>query len=466
LPDLNADKIPVHVVLLGHIDHGKTKLARQLSDVISTAGLDKHPQSKERGITIDLGFTAFTLKNYLVTLIDAPGHADLIRSVVAASTIADAAILVVAANEGPKIQTGEHVLILDGFKIKNVIVALTKIDLIRPEEIPTRIKQVRSILSGTSLVNVPIIPVSGLTGDGIQALKEALVNILSPPERLLDGQLKMPVDHAFSVKGSGTVMTGTIHRGRVSIGDLIEIYPDRQGGRVRSIQVFKQSREKAKAGDRVGIAVAGLDPNRISRGCYMATPGSLRIVQELEIKAKMNGFYKGGLHPKMMVHLTIGMPTVSGTVYPYVNEDGKKIIKEKVEPGEEFNALIRLGEKITAEVGDPVLISRLDLPVTSLRILGSGNVINMDIEAITFFREKIKQGMVRGTHQRGYILDQIARSKIGAEKFLNLQVKTYSGIKGTITETFGTKGSVIAEMERDVQEGDVVFVRILRKYKL
>jgi len=109
--------VPVHIGLLGHIDHGKTEVARALSEIVSTAGLDKHPQAQERGISIDLGFTSFHLDGYLVTLVDAPGHAELIRSVVAGANIIDAAILGVAADEGPKIQTGEHIIILQSFAI-------------------------------------------------------------------------------------------------------------------------------------------------------------------------------------------------------------------------------------------------------------------------------------------------------------------------------------------------------------
>ena len=116
--------VPVHVGLMGHIDHGKTALATALSEKVSTAGLDKHPQAQKRGITIDLGFTMFRLDKYLVTLVDAPGHADLIRSVVAGSNIIDAAILVVAADEGPKIQTGEHLVVLQMMGVESLVVAV------------------------------------------------------------------------------------------------------------------------------------------------------------------------------------------------------------------------------------------------------------------------------------------------------------------------------------------------------
>ena len=140
-----SELIPVHVGLMGHIDHGKTELARVLSEKVSTAGLDKHPQSKRRGITIDLGFTMFKLKEYIVTLVDAPGHADLIRSVVAGANIIDAAILVIAADEGPMVQTGEHIIVLRSLEVKSLVVALTKIDLVDETKLSETTNKIHNI---------------------------------------------------------------------------------------------------------------------------------------------------------------------------------------------------------------------------------------------------------------------------------------------------------------------------------
>ena len=124
-------KIPVHVGLFGHIDSGKTAVAEQLSEIISTAGIDAHPQSKERGITIDLGFTSFVLDKYLVTLVDGPGHADLIKISASSVEIIDCALIVIDINKGPQIQTGEHIIMIEALDIKNIIVVLNKIDLYR-----------------------------------------------------------------------------------------------------------------------------------------------------------------------------------------------------------------------------------------------------------------------------------------------------------------------------------------------
>ncbi|MFB0562826.1 MAG: selenocysteine-specific translation elongation factor [Candidatus Lokiarchaeia archaeon] len=458
-----SDAIPVNVGLLGHIDHGKTEVARALSEVVSTAGLDKHPQAQERGISIDLGFTSFHLNGYLVTLVDAPGHADLIRSVVAGANIIDAAILVVAADEGPKIQTGEHIIILQSFGIRNIVVALSKTDLVPPDKIETVKNQIKKVLKGTALERAPIIPVSAVTGAGIEDLKNVLMSILSPPKREIEGPFKMPIDHAFRIKGAGTVMTGTIHRGKVSVGDEIEIMPIKQSTKVRSIQTFRESREEAKAGDRVGVSITGLEPEKIYRGYYAGTPGTLKVTNQLIGRIQMNKLFKYPLHPGVQVHLTVGMPTVPASVIPFKTFEGKNLLIEEVESGDTFDALFRLGESVVAEEGTPLLVSRLDLPPTILRITGSGNVTNAAPGEIEFFTEKTKKGRVKTpVHPKGSIVVGFAQNRYGAEKLLNEKATTEKETLGKVISTFGGKGAVIIKFEKPVSEGEAVFIR---KYK-
>lgn len=458
-----SEGVPINVGLLGHIDHGKTEVARALSEVVSTAGLDKHPQAQERGISIDLGFTSFHLNGYLVTLVDAPGHAELIRSVVAGANIIDAAILVVAADEGPKIQTGEHIIILQSFGITKIVVALSKTDLVSPEKLETVKRQVKSVLKDTTLEGSPIIPVSAVTGEGIEALKNALNNILSPPRREIEGPFKMPIDHAFRIKGAGTVMTGTIHRGKVSLGDEIEIMPIKQTAKVRSIQTFRESREEAQAGDRVGVSVTGPEPEKIHRGCYAGKPGSLTVTDQLIGSIQMNKLFKYPLHPGIQVHLTVGMPTVSATVIPFKRFEGKHLLIEEVESGDTFDALFRLGESVVAEEGTPILISRLDLPPTILRIAGSGKVTDPRPREIEFFTEKTKKGRVKTpVHPKGSVVVGLAQTRYGAEKLLKETSTTEKGTQGKVVSTFGGKGSVIIKFEKPVSEGEAVFIR---KYK-
>ncbi|MHA1356798.1 MAG: selenocysteine-specific translation elongation factor [Candidatus Helarchaeota archaeon] len=459
-------KIPVHVGLFGHIDHGKTALAAKLSEKVSTAGLDKHPQAQERGITIDLGFSAFDLEEYRVILVDSPGHADLISNVVAAANIVDLAILVIAADEGPMIQTGEHILILEKFGV-NLLIALNKIDLVDTQKLKKISQNIRGILKGTIYENAIIVQTSAKRGEGIDQLKEVLHSVLKPPVRQIDGTFKMPIDHAFQIKGAGTVLTGTVHRGQITVGDTIEIVPIGLKGKVKTIQSFKESQSTAQAGDRVGVAIPGIPPQKIYRGCYAAAPGTLGKSDRICIQGEMNNLFRGVLKPKMQIHATVGMPTVSGTIYPYEPYVRKNILIDEVHSGERFFAYIFLNEQVAVEPGDPIIISRLDLPATTLRIVGSGIVINANPEQIEFYRERQKLGTVRvPIHKRGSIVDGMVQSKEGGEKLVGENVITETGIEGKIISTFGTKSALIIKFLRDPKANEKVYLKRLRKYKM
>ncbi|MHA1695162.1 MAG: selenocysteine-specific translation elongation factor [Candidatus Helarchaeota archaeon] len=460
--------IPINIGLLGHIDHGKTALARVLSEIISTAGLDKHRQAQERGISIDIGITSFILDNkYLITLVDAPGHADLIRSVVAASNIIDGAIVVIAADEGPKIQTGEHLLILESFNVKNIVIALNKIDLVSDSVVSSRINEIKRILKNTIFSNAPIIPISAKTKKGINELKKELLNIIKVPERDISGNFKMPIDHAFQIKGVGTIITGTVHRGIIKVGDTIEIMPIKIQRKIKSIQIFKMPENKAIAGQRAGLSIIKAPPKEIFRGYYASSPGSLTISDKIIIEGKINNLFERGLKSKLQVHLTIGMPTVSGIIYLFTKYNDKNILKEKVSKGNKFLAFIKLNEKITLEKDMPVLISRLDIPPTKLRIVASGKVLEILSEIPEFYRFKIKEGKVRNIDRKeGVVIEGISSNVIGARTYINKVVETDNGKKGKIINTFGSKGSLLVKFDKKPNLGEKVFLKNLRRIKI
>jgi selenocysteine-specific elongation factor len=459
--------IPVHVGLFGHIDHGKTAIARLLSEKISTAGLDKHPQAQERGISIDLGFTAFNLDPYQITLVDAPGHADLIRSVVAGANIIDAAILVLAADEGPKPQTGEHILILDSFNISKALVIINKIDLVEESRISEVERSIKALLKGTNLENSPITKVSAKTGEGAESIKEALLKLLSTPVRKVEGQFKMPIDHAFHIKGAGTVMTGTVHRGKINIGEVAEIMPLEIQGKIKSIQTFGENLQSAVAGDRVGIAIPGIQARIIHRGSYLCSPGSLSSTNTILAQLRVNKFFKFSLAPRMNVHLTIGTPTVAGVIYPFQKENDHNVILDQVSAKQEFFAYITLNSVIVSESDDPILISRLDLPPTQLRISASGKVIDVNPSDFSLHRLSIKEGSVRiQPHKDEIIIDNLANSQFGARKLIGKQVETPSGASGRILSAFGGKGALIAKFNEIVKDGEIVFLKRYKRYKL
>nr|MDO8089229.1 EF-Tu/IF-2/RF-3 family GTPase [Candidatus Sigynarchaeota archaeon] len=259
----------------------------------------------------------------------------------------------------------------------------------------------------------------------------------------------------------------TIHRGRVSIGDEIEIMPIKQTAKVRSIQTFRESREEAKAGDRVGISVTGTEPEKIYRGCYAGTPGTLKVTNKLVGSIQMNRLFKYTLRPGVQVHLTVGMPTVPATMIPFKTSEGRNLLLAEVKSGDTFEALFRLGESVVADKGTPLLVSRLDLPPTTLRIAGSGKVTDASPGEMGFFTEKTKKGRVKTPkHPKGSIVVGLAETKIGAERLLNMVATTERGIPGKVVSTFGGKGAVIIRFEKPVSEGESVFVKKFKPRKV
>lgn len=440
-------RIPINLGILGHVDAGKTSIARRLTEIVSTAGLDAHPQSQTRGITIDLGFSFFNLGQFIITLVDAPGHADLIRSVVSSADIIDAAILVVDGKEGPQIQTGEHLVILESFEIKDIFIAINKADLLTPEELQAVVGKMQKIVSNTKYAkNAPIIPLSAKTGEGFDKLKALLLERLRPPTRQTKGPFWVVIDHHFPLKGHGTILTGTILQGILKVGDSFIIEPLGVEGKVKSLQFAKQEVVSVQAGQRVGISVSNLDPKSLYRGCVLVRQKTESIITRLfKASCQVNPFYKGNLAFGMQVHVSVGMQTVSGQVFPYeiVGDHPYKI--DEINGEKPFLAVIQLMDSVVVKRGDKILLSRFDLPPTTLRIAGSGTIQEEINEKPPIYRQKLKIGHVKSVeHAQGIVVEELAQSKEGAEKMVN---RLLANPRGKIIGTFGTKGNVIIKLE-------------------
>ena len=446
--------VPVHIGLMGHIDHGKTALARAISEQVSTAGLDKHPQAQERGITIDLGFTMFVLDKYLVTLVDAPGHADLIRSVVAGANIIDSAILTVAADEGPKIQTGEHLVVLRSMNIDSIVIAITKSDLVNDARIAEVESMMKKIVSDAGFNKVEYVTVSSQTGEGIDDLRKALLNVIAPKERIVEGPVLMPIDHAFSVKGHGTVVTGTILRGHLSTNDTVEFSPAGFTSKVRSIQTFGTSRPKASAGDRVGINAPEVDHTQITRGDYLASPKSIPIANAVVIHAETNPLYQGRITQNMVISAAIGMPMITAQIIPFEVRNGVRVVLDDFKAGA-FDAALVLQQSITIDVESKVLLLRTDLSPDQMRIIGSGSISEL-LEKVVLNKRKTRQGKVQRIREDDVLVEGLASSKGVAESIVGSQVTTAGGVVGIIRTTFGTRGVVSVTFDNDVKQDDGV----------
>ena len=446
--------VPVHIGLMGHIDHGKTALARAISDHVSTAGLDKHPQSKERGITIDLGFTMFVLDKYLVTLVDAPGHADLIRSVVAGANIIDTAILTVAADEGPKVQTGEHLLVLRSLDVDSVVIAITKSELVDDKRLTEVEAMMKKIVEEVGFAKTEYVKVSAHTGLGIDDLRKALLKVIEPRTRIVEGPVLMPIDHAFSVKGHGTVVTGTILRGHLSTNDPVEFTPTGLTSKVRSIQTFGSSRLEASAGDRVGVNTPEIDPTQITRGDYLGTPKTIPISDAVLLHTTINPLYQGRITKNMVISVAIGMPMATAQIIPFEVQNGLRVVLDDIKAGE-FEAALVLQRPIAIDASAIVLLLRTDLPPTQIRIIGSGRISEIK-EKIILNKRKIRVGKVQRIRDDDVLVEGLASSKSVAESIIEAPVSSVSGAVGIIRSPFGTRGVVSVSFDADVKRDDEV----------
>ncbi len=280
------------VATAGHIDHGKTTLVKILTGVDT----DRLPEEKARGISIDLGFAYLPYakveggrQDGLVGFVDVPGHEKFVRNMIAGVCGIDFALIVVAADDGVMPQTVEHIQILDLLGIRSGLVAITKTDRVEAARVAEVGAQVQGKLSATSLAGIAWMPVSAQTGAGVDELRQALIaadrNTQSrfQPER----HFRFAIDRAFSVKGSGTVVTGTVFDGQVANGDHVLIAPGKAEGRVRQIQIRGQTAEKAAAGQRCALNLAGVSVDEVGRGTWAVAAAANQLTHRLEVNCTL-----------------------------------------------------------------------------------------------------------------------------------------------------------------------------------
>ncbi len=465
--EMPSGKVIVHVGLFGHVDHGKTKLAACLTEKPSTAALDKHPEAQRRGMTIDMGFSAFNLGNYLVTLVDLPGHYSLIKHVMAGANIIDVGILVVAADEGPNAQTLEHLQILNALSIEKLVVAVNKMDLVNEQRLNQVKSEVQTLLSKTRFTHSPIVCVSAMKCEGMEELRSTLLEQITIPVRQWSGSLKIPIDHSFNIAGIGTVVTGTILRGKVRVGDTVEIRPTGKQCRVKLIQIFSENTEEASAGDRVGIALADVRPKDLARGHVIVSPGSLKEKGLLDVKLHVERNFRFSVPVRSIVHVNIGLQTVTGKIYPYIDLKDKKVLKEKVDPGTLCYALIQLEKPVSVEVGDKALLMKLDLPPKQFRVIGLAEAVDLLEVAPEMYSAKVKLGFInQKASEDRWVVSGLFQTKMAAQQVIGNNVLTASKIKGTIVSQHGEKGEVLVRFESPPKISEKVYYYRLRSVKI
>ena len=315
----DRSKPHVNIGTMGHIDHGKTTLTAAISRVLServegnnaTAFdmIDKAPEERERGITINVAHIEYETANRHYAHVDMPGHADYIKNMITGAAQVDGAILVVAATDGPMPQTREHVLLARQVGVPAIVVALNKVDMVDDEELLELVEmEVRELLSDQEFDgdNAPVVPVSALkalegdsaAGDQVMELMSQVDAYIPEPERDLDKPFLMPIEDVFSITGRGTVVTGKVEQGIVHVGDELEIVGLKatQKTTCTGVEMFRKLLDQGQAGDNIGALIRGIDKEKVERGQVLCKPGSITPHTDFEATVYVLTKDEGGRH--------------------------------------------------------------------------------------------------------------------------------------------------------------------------
>ncbi len=353
-----------HIIIgtAGHVDHGKTALIKTLTGIDT----DRLKEEKERGISIELGFAALTLPSgQIFGIVDVPGHERFIKNMVSGAAGIDMVILVIAADEGVMPQTREHLHICSLLGIKRGIVAVTKIDVVDKEWLDLVTDDIHKFIKGTFLETSPVVPVSSVTGAGIKDLLDALSSVASEIEKESEsGLFRLPVDRVFTMKGFGTVVTGTLISGDIKLGEDVEILPQGVIAKVRGIQIHNQSATTAEAGQRTAINLQGVEKTTIVRGDVLARPQTLSPSIRLDLYIEYLSSNTKKLKNRDLARFHVGTNEVIGRII--------LLGCEEMEPGSEGFAQIILESSIAAMARDRFVI-RSYSPITTI---GGGVILD------------------------------------------------------------------------------------------
>ena len=375
----------VNIGTIGHVDHGKTTLTAAITMTLAAQGkakarrydeIDAAPEEKARGITINTAHVEYETDKRHYAHVDCPGHADYVKNMITGAAQMDGAILVVAATDGPMPQTREHILLAKQVGVPSIVVFLNKVDMAEDEELLELVElELRELLSKYDFPGdeIPIIRGSGLKAlevmqakpntlrgedpwvDKIYELMDAVDEYIKTPEREIDKPFLMAVEDVFSITGRGTVATGRIERGKIKVGETVEIVGLRETRTVTvtGLEMFQKTLEEGIAGDNVGMLLRGVQKSDVERGMVMAKPGTIKPHTEFEAEVYVLTKEEGGRHtpffagykPQFYVRTT----DVTGTIKAYTSDDGKNV--EMVMPGDRVKMTVELIYPIAIEQG-------------------------------------------------------------------------------------------------------------------
>jgi selenocysteine-specific elongation factor len=359
--------VPLRLAVIGtagHIDHGKTALVRRLTGVDT----DRLPEEKKRGISIDLGFAPLvTPGGAHVGIVDVPGHERFVKNMLAGVGGVDLVLLVIAADEGVMPQTREHFSIVKLLGVERGVIALTKRDLVDDDWLALVTRDVRALVLGSFLESAPIVPFSAVTGAGTPELLAAIDAQLALTGAHHTGDpMRLPVDRVFTVEGFGTVVTGTLWRGTVRTGDVLELLPRGAQVRVRRVQVHGETVEEALAGQRTALALHGVERDEVARGDWLCAPGSLRPSRVLDVRFELLSDYPREWKPDTRVRFHLGASEIIGRLL-LLGASATSGLKA----GDTALAQVRLEQPTVAARGDRFVVRSY----SPSRTVGGGTVI-------------------------------------------------------------------------------------------
>jgi len=346
----------------GHIDHGKTSLIRALTGIDT----DRLKEEKERGITIELGFAHLELPNgKLLGIVDVPGHEKFVKNMVAGATGVDIVAMVIAADEGVMPQTREHFEICQLLNVKHGLVVLTKIDMVDPEWLELVREDVAEYLSDTFLADMPTVEISSVTGEGIDEMIQVLDSLAEQiPEKDMGHLFRLPIDRIFTMKGFGTVITGTSVSGKISTGDEVSIYPQGFSSRIRGMHVHNKEVAEVSSGLRTAINVHDIEKMMLRRGDILATKESLRTTYMVDVKLDLLSSSLRKVKNRAKARFHTGTSEIISTVV--------LLDRDELNPGESCFAQIRMDAPTAVLKGDRYVL-RSYSPV---RTIGGGVILN------------------------------------------------------------------------------------------
>ncbi|CAD6184351.1 unnamed protein product [Caenorhabditis auriculariae] len=446
----------LNVGVLGHVDCGKTSLTKRIAEIASTSAFDAHALKGGRKNTLDLGFSSMTISGRRLALIDCPGHAALIRAVLAASTVFDIAIVVVDASNGVQPQTAEHLLLCSIFCPNRIVIVLNKIDLIEKSKIPDVEKQVRKALKAVGVSSDSSIVAMSLNDshfaqESIEKLKEVLSQMIFEPLRACEKKMILAADHCFNIKGKGVVITGTVLQGILRVNEDLEIPKLQVLRKPKMLETWKQPVEEVRAGERAAVLVSNIDADSFSR-TLIASPGSLRSLSRCIASVEPVPFFRSSLLSGTKMHISIGFETVMAEC---------QFLRPQPECPDEFEQLrsmespcvVQLTFERAVFVADEgnspcsfLMASRLEQQRKGCRFAFHGRVLKIvdDTTSLKRFTRKCRQGVVERVEggRRTAICCGMLKKETKIELFKNMIVQLETGEEGRIEGSFGRNGKI------------------------